>query len=276
MNESPGHDGGGYRYALTSDEDDADFWGPSHEAQGLFTPLPGEEDGARQVLLAGCRPRGGLLRSTGHLGRQRASAGNADLDLLDADGTVMGSYFVNDVTVVDARPSARGADLLDLTVTLWCENALPGAEPVWDLIREGRLDRTGLWRDLTPEGRHAWLSVALWSREYRHRGRPDAPAGQVLTLDGRDIVDEESFYCALGEAVNGPCGYFGRNLDALDDCLRGRWGATVPFTLYWDHSAESVARLSTPRPTPQGDSGVVPFPVILEIFADHGVEVVLR
>ncbi|MGI5177242.1 barstar family protein [Dactylosporangium sp. CA-152071] len=48
--------------------------------------------------------------------------------------------------------------------------------------------------------------------------------------------DIEGFYCALGEAVNGPGGYFGWNLDALDDCLRGGWGARAPFTLVWRHA----------------------------------------
>ncbi|MFE0701069.1 barstar family protein [Streptomyces sp. NPDC058872] len=56
----------------------------------------------------------------------------------------------------------------------------------------------------------------------------DAPAGQVFTLGGRHIVDRDAFYCAIGEVVNGPGGYFGWNPDALDDCLRGGWGATAP------------------------------------------------
>ncbi|WP_406100936.1 barstar family protein [Streptomyces sp. NBC_01003] len=75
------------------------------------------------------------------------------------------------------------------------------------------------------EGRRAWLSVALWSHEYQRPGHPvDAEPGQVFALDGRQVVDANSFYCALGEAINGPGGYFGWNLDAANDCLRGRWG----------------------------------------------------
>ncbi|MGP3917619.1 barstar family protein [Nonomuraea sp. 10N515B] len=38
------------------------------------------------------------------------------------------------------------------------------------------------------------------------------------------ITDEVAFYRAMGEAINGPGGYFGRNLDALDDCLRSLTG----------------------------------------------------
>ncbi|WP_017588695.1 barstar family protein [Nocardiopsis ganjiahuensis] len=264
---------GGQKYALTSDEDDADFWGSAHEAEGLFTPLP-EEAGARRVLLSGCLPEGGLLKSVDRIGSRRAVAGNAYWDLLDADGVTMGSYFVNEVTVIDVEPSSWGSGLVDLTLTLWCEDALPGAAPVWDLIRTGHLSRTGMWHELASEDRKAWLSVALWSSRYRRRGKPDASAGQVFTVDGRRVVDRASFYCAIGEAVNGPGGYFGWNLDALVDCLRGGWGAATPFTLHWDFSAESRARLVERVPTGRDD--VALFDLLLEIFEEGGVNVVLR
>ncbi|MET9081259.1 hypothetical protein ABZX77_05045 [Streptomyces sp. NPDC004237] len=44
--------------------------------------------------------------------------GNAWFELLDGHGATMGSYFVNEVTVIDVKPSASGAGLVDLTVTL--------------------------------------------------------------------------------------------------------------------------------------------------------------
>ncbi|MFD7408618.1 barstar family protein [Streptomyces sp. NPDC059866] len=248
-----GPGGEGHKYALASDEDDADFWGFAHEAEGLFTPLP-EEEGARRVHLAGCLPRGGLLKSLDHIGTRRAMAGNAWLHVLDTAGATMGSYFVNDLVVIDVQPSAHGPGRVDLTTTLWCENALPGSDEVWDLLRTGRLNRTGLWHGVTPEDRKAWLSVALWSREYHRQGKSDAPAGQEFTVDGRHVVDIDSFYCAIGEAVNGPGGYFGWNLDALDDCLRGGWGAATPFTLRWESSTEARAGLVKRVPTRGGEA----------------------
>ncbi|KOV75889.1 MULTISPECIES: barstar family protein [unclassified Streptomyces] len=265
--------GEGQKYALASDKDDSDFWGFAHDAEGLFTPLPGEE-GARRVRLAGCLPQGGLLRCVDHVGSRRAVAGSAWFELLDGDGATMGSYFVDEVTVIDVKPSAGGGGLVDLTVTLWCENALPGAERLWEVVRTGRLNHTGMWYELAPEERHAWLSVALWSRGYRRQGKPDAPAGQVFTLDGRHVVDRDTFYCAMGEAINGPGGYFGWNLDALDDCLRGGWGATTPFTLHWDFSAGVRTRLA--ERVPVGDRELVLFDLLLEIFEERGVSVILR
>lgn len=38
--------------------------------------------------------------------------------------------------------------------------------------------------------------------------------------------------------MNGPRGYFGRGLDALDDCLMGRW---APLSLVW-HDSEAASR----------------------------------
>ncbi|MGC4986061.1 barstar family protein, partial [Streptomyces sp. DT193] len=96
----------------------------------------------------------------------------------------------------------------------------------------------------------------------------------VFTVDGRHIIDEDSFYCAIGEAINGPGGYFGWNLDALDDCLCGGWGASVPFTLHWDSSDQARARLV--ERVPVGDRDVSLFDLLLEIFEKRGVSVILR
>ncbi|MCX5399216.1 barstar family protein [Streptomyces sp. NBC_00102] len=282
----PTRGGEGWGYALRSDEDEADFWGFARGAEGLFTPLGGdtentegdaaEEDvdtGRRRVLLTGCRPEGGLLKAAGRIGGRRAEAGNAHLRVLDPEGVTMGAYFVGGVTAVGARPSAHGTGLVDLTVDLWCDNALPGSEAAWDLVRAGGPDRTGLWRGLSTDEQWTWLSVALWSHEYHRRGKPEpeARSGRTVTVDGRYTVDRNSFFCAIGEAVNGPGGYFGWNLDALDDCLIGGWGAARGYTLEWVNSAEARARLVEPT-----GSGAPLFDVILEIFEERGVSVVLR
>ncbi|MEV7170435.1 Barstar domain containing protein [Streptomyces sp. NPDC093224] len=223
---------GGQKYSLTSDEDDGDFWGFVHEAEGLFTPLP-ESEGARRVHLAGCLPQGHLLNCVDHVGSPRAVAGNAWFEFLDSDGVTMGSYFVNEVTVMDVKSSDSGAGLVDLMATLGCEDALPGAGRAWDLVRTDHLNRTGMWHELTPADRRAWLSVALWSREYQRRGKPDAPAGQVFTLDGRHIVDRDTFWQSVASAFpqgrqsEVPVGV-GRRLrvmsmwDALPDSARQR------------------------------------------------------
>lgn len=47
----------------------------------------------------------------------------------------------------------------------------------------------------------------------------------TYVLDGTQIRTLADFWRAIGEAINGPGGYFGRNLDAFADCLSGGFGA---------------------------------------------------
>ncbi|MFD0592855.1 barstar family protein [Catellatospora coxensis] len=88
-------------------------------------------------------------------------------------------------------------------------------------------------------------------------GLPDRPAGRTYHLDGRFVTDVEGFYCAIGEAVNGPGGYFGWNLDALVDCLRGRWGPKL-HSAWSGTTPRSPGSTSCPATTATG--GVSPSP----------------
>ncbi|MFJ7075465.1 barstar family protein [Streptomyces sp. NPDC098781] len=66
----------------------------------------------------------------------------------------------------------------------------------------------------------------------------------IYVLDGGRIRTLEDFWLVIGEAINGPGGYFGRNLDALNDCLRGGFGTPEndDFTVEWhDHAASRRA-----------------------------------
>ncbi|MBB2912428.1 RNAse (barnase) inhibitor barstar [Streptosporangium becharense] len=108
-----------------------------------------------------------------------------------------------------------------------------------------------------------------------HYGQtPDDPPGETYELHGNHIVDEASFYCAIGEAVNGPGGYFGASLDALSDCLCGGFGATVPFTLIWHDS--DVAREHLTRLMGWEDEQPTYFKSIVDVLQSKGVNTVLR
>ncbi len=90
-------------------------------------------------------------------------------------------------------------------------------------------------------------------------------------IDGSAITSPADFYAEIGRAVNGPGGYFGSNLDALADCLRGGFGTpeTGEFEFVWRDSGTARAQLAT-----AGDSTPV-FERIVEVFADVGVPLTL-
>lgn len=85
---------------------------------------------------------------------------------------------------------------------------------------------------------------------------------RVYRLDGRKIKSVNDFYREIGRSVNGRGGYFGENLDALADCLRGGFGTPEdrPFAFDWNNSESSRRRL--------GDTFV---DAVIEVFDDVGV-----
>jgi RNAse (barnase) inhibitor barstar len=96
----------------------------------------------------------------------------------------------------------------------------------------------------------------------------DASSPVVFRIDGRKIRSANDFYRQIGSSVNGPGGYFGRNLDALADCLRGGFGTPDdrPFEFEWQHSALSRRFLDTPHHWQRTF-----FDAIQEVFNDVGV-----
>jgi len=95
------------------------------------------------------------------------------------------------------------------------------------------------WLELSPAERVTWLVQSRDRYFAAAHPLPQAAPGHVLEIDGRTITDVTSLLCAIGEAINGPGGYFGSQLLAFDDCCVGGFGATPPFTVRWTHAALS-------------------------------------
>jgi hypothetical protein len=169
-------------------------------------------------------------------------------------------------------PSSCAANLIDLELDGELEPVPGSARPIWECRLAGPRDAPGAWAGHDTRQRGAWLDFV---RE--HGGRvehQDRPTGQAYALDGQNITDEPGLCLALGEAVNGPGGYFGGCLDArLVDCLRGTFGYTAPATLLWPDAAaarESLSRLMTA----EGESYDL-VAAVLEVLAEGGMHVTL-
>jgi RNAse (barnase) inhibitor barstar len=99
----------------------------------------------------------------------------------------------------------------------------------------------------------------------------DSPV--TYTIDGRKIKSASDFYREIGSAVNGADGYFGRNLDALADCLRGGFGTPEqrPFEFEWQYSSLSRRYLSNVY---YGKRSL--FEAIADVFREAGVPLRLK
>ena len=96
---------------------------------------------------------------------------------------------------------------------------------------------------------------------------------RIIRIDGRNIKTPKDFYREIGRAVNGPDGYFGNNLDALADCLRGGFGTPTdePYEFDWQHSDLSRRHL---RDEMRGRATFLE--AVRNVFDDAGVPLHMR
>ena len=95
------------------------------------------------------------------------------------------------------------------------------------------------WSNLNYAQRDAWLrAITLMNQP------PSSQEGNVFDLDGTHITDYPSLFIALGEAIHGPCGYYGCNLDAVTDCFSGGFGPQPPFHINWHQSEVAQKHLT--------------------------------
>ncbi|MEU0942740.1 hypothetical protein ABZ379_08055 [Streptomyces canus] len=207
--------------------------GPHGEPHGTCrdlvctTEIP-DEPTEPPLRLLGCSPQG-ALRSALDAGEE--DLGHAKILRIDTSGRPVQSAAEGELRAW--IPSARGPGLVDLTLDLWSERPPVEAGEVWDLWAGGPPTESNLWARCDHGGRQFWLRTALDNHEH---GGQDRPPGTTYHLDGRHITDLPGFFCALGEAVNGPGGYFGQGLDTLNECLGATgapprpsaWSGTIP------------------------------------------------
>lgn len=220
----------GYRLAAWSSVDgsvEATPVGECHDIAGLFHERPDMWPPGPPLTLLGCRP--GLSGSI-----------DAELAHVRVDGTIHKLGWGQRVfgSVVTTRPSALGDDLVDIALDARIPEPMAANDrPLYDMWRAGGPTEPNLWADLDRSDRYLWVRAAAVHRIYA----PDKPTGTVYHLDGRYVTDYDGFYCAIGEAVNGPGGWFGGDLFWLhENAGTGDGGATPGFRMIW-HDSE-VAR----------------------------------
>ncbi|MEU0632041.1 barstar family protein [Streptomyces sp. NPDC005989] len=220
------------------------------------------------VVLRGLAPSDRLRRALATGTRRTLDLEEAWLEIRDDQGEPLTDRLLRP-KVRTWQPSSLGTDLIDLELDGHLAPVPGYARPVWERWLAGPPDASGAWTRLETRQRAAWLDIV------RERGcrlkQQDREAGHSYELDGRHITDEPGLYLALGEAVNGPGGYFGGCLDALVDCLRGNFGYTAPATLLWRDAATARKHLTRVL-TPEGEQYDL-VALVLEVLAEGGMHV---
>lgn len=199
--------------------------------------------------------------------------GNMELHILGDNGNSIGSYWIGDVAI--KRWHLGETSLRESTFSGWV-TVHPDADAarVWDTWRHGPPNTKNLWAQFPIGRREGWLEVVSIYRPRNPAAENLNPGRKVVSLDGRYITDLASFFCAIGEAVNGPGGYFGSNLIALAECARGGFGVDPGFTVRW--SGADVAQHYLARIAETADGPLSYMELIQAVFADERVNVILE
>ena len=228
--------GRSFRFAIIDDED-GQVLGYFEDVAGLSGDVYAETEGRtyHQIEIMGCHPRMRLEAwCSGPQTGFDETLGNLQISILNRGEEVIGSYYLGSVRLLKCSRSRNEVGLWNIVmVGVLLVPAHPKALVLWENWRVQAPAKKGLWVPLRGEERAAWLEIVRLHHTHRRRNARDLPSGSVIELDGTNITDYPSFFCALGEAISGPGGYFGADLDGLNDCLRGGFGVVPPFTLRW-------------------------------------------
>ncbi|MET9059583.1 barstar family protein [Streptomyces antibioticus] len=216
-----------------------DFFTGHVDALSEFAPEAGVGGVWLRPRLIGLDGAGALIGALHSRGASGDDPGNVWIDLHDTAGRTIGSYFAGAVTL--ERWEEEGDGTAVATVSCWLTSPPEaGAYEIWKTWSRRAPTAVNGWVSFPVGRREGWTEVA---RMYQGSPRKVNPRLDRYILDGANIGDLASFYCAIGEAMNGPGGYYGGNLTALDDCLLGGFGPAAPFRLVWEHSGVAVAAL---------------------------------
>jgi RNAse (barnase) inhibitor barstar len=176
---------------------------------------------------------------------------------IDKQNNIKLEYFFFNLEINQIQDLENGYYNLDLNCNLY--EASQGVREVCEMRINNELTEYNLWRKLKKESRQGWLEVAI-----NLQSNIIDRANLIVEINGDLIDDTDSFYCVIGESINGPGGYFGRNLDALHDCFRGEFGVKLPFTIKWKNHLQSKKYLKEK------------FNYILEVLKDNNVKIELN
>lgn len=188
---------------------------------------------------------------------------DAVLEVLAPNGHVLGDYLLWEAELSAA--ASPGEAILTARV-----EALPhvGGEWAWDLWRSGGPAQPTAWAGLPVGEREGWLEAARIVA-FRERRTQYPPLGAEHYIDGSHIDDLASFFCAIGEAVAGPGGWYGSSFADLADQLRFSPRTVARPRLVWRDYAVAEKGLDHAV-----ENGVRLLDIALRVFAEAQIEVV--
>ncbi|MFE2350008.1 barstar family protein [Kitasatospora cineracea] len=188
---------------------------------------------------------------------------SAELQIINLRHDKVGAYYLGQVRLGRSGLASGNQDLGPVEYSFagyrW---DYPWAGRIWQRWATGGPIVCGEWAGYPSEHHRDWLHVVQTSWFETRSGPALGAQAKNISIDGSFMPTRSSFYCALGESMNGPGGYFGSNLDALIDCLRGVRGGKFAINVTWENFSAAIDSL--------GEGFVKE---VISIFGGEGVHV---
>ncbi|MDG4652358.1 barstar family protein [Chryseobacterium arthrosphaerae] len=169
---------------------------------------------------------------------------------LDQQNTIVGSTFISNIQI--SKPKKN----IILTGFVWTHPK--GYQRALDIKAYNEITEKNIWKSFRKDELQGWLVNALHSGKFEN-----VRENIEIQIDGNEFHNMDGFFCALGEEIHGPGGYFGKNINALYDCFRGGFGVKSISELTWINHQKSKKLFKSK------------FKEIIEIFEDFNVKVIL-
>lgn len=165
---------------------------------------------------------------------------DVEITLVNNANEILCSWYVFDAQFVEQYSlDAQNEQLVCLLVGELEDPVDPNVLRYLENWASNKPQQPNQWSNLNVVQKDAWLQAITLMNQPQ-----SSQKGDVFNLDGTHITDYPSLFIALGEAIHGPCGYYGCNLDAVADCFSGGFGPQPPFHINWHQSKVAQQHLT--------------------------------
>lgn len=174
------------------------------------------------------------------------------IHLLDQNNSILTGTFINNIKI-----SKSEKNNLSLSGYVWHQPK--GYYKAWKMKMNNQINDKNIWKNFEKNELQGWLVFAL-----NNMNTESSKENLIIEINGNHFNNLDEFFCRLGEEINGVAGYFGRNIPALYDCMRGGFGVNSIEKLTWKNHQKSKKLFKSK------------FIEILQIFEDFDVEINLQ
>lgn len=153
--------------------------------------------------------------------------------LLNNNNSILTGTFVSNIQILKSQKNN-----LYLRGYVWRQPK--GYYKAWKMKMANQINDKKIWKSFEKDELQGWLVFALSNRD-----SGISKENLKIEINGNDFHNLDEFFCVLGEEINGVAGYFGRNIPALYDCLRGGFGVHSIKELTWKNHARSKKLFKT-------------------------------